>query len=85
MPPLQLGALHDVGRDDTGMATGMLFTSRYLGSVAGSSLLAGPLAPTATGGFTVLFALLAATTAIGVAVVGALPRRTRVRERDTWM
>jgi hypothetical protein len=70
--PLQLGALHDVGQADIGMATGMFLTSRYLGSIAGASLLA----PATAGDFTVLFALLAGTAAIGVAVVGALPRHT---------
>jgi MFS family permease len=79
MPPFQLGALHDVDPADTGLATGVFFTSRYLGSVVGASLLAGPLAPTTPAAATVLFALLAGVAAAGVAVAGALPRRASAR------
>ncbi|MFP5073040.1 MFS transporter [Pseudonocardia nantongensis] len=75
MPAFQLGALHGVEQRDTGMATGVFFTSRYLGSILGTSLLAGPLALTSPGADTVLFAVLAGTAAIGVAVAATLPRR----------
>ncbi|TQM11980.1 MFS transporter [Pseudonocardia kunmingensis] len=76
MPPFQLGALHDVAQHDTGMATGVFFTSRYLGSVAGASLLAGPLAPTSAGAETLLFGVLAVAAALGVAAAATLPGRT---------
>jgi EmrB/QacA subfamily drug resistance transporter len=75
MPPFQLGALHDVAQHDTGMATGVFSTSRYLGSVAGASLLAGPLAPTSAGAETLLFAVLAVAAAAGVAAAAVLPGR----------
>lgn len=75
MPAFQLGALHGVAQRDTGMATGVFFTSRYLGSIVGTSLLAGPLALASPGADTVLFAVLAGTAAVGVAVSAALPRR----------
>ncbi|OZM81320.1 MFS transporter [Pseudonocardia sp. MH-G8] len=73
MPAFQLGALHDVAQHDTGTATGVFFTSRYLGSVAGASLLAGPLAPTSPGTETLLFIVLAIAAAAGVAAAAALP------------
>ncbi|HYH31830.1 MAG TPA: MFS transporter [Pseudonocardia sp.] len=79
MPAFQLGALHDVAPHDTGMATGVFSTSRYLGSMAGTSLLAGPLALTSPGAGTVLFALLAIAAAAGVAASASLPRRAVAR------
>lgn len=75
MPPFQLGAVRSVAERDTGVATGVFFTSRYLGSIAGTSLLAGPLAPSAGGAFSTLFAVLAAVAAAGVIVSAALPGR----------
>lgn len=75
MPPFQLGAVRSVPETQTGAATGVFFTSRYLGSIAGTSLLAGPLAPSDGGSFTVLFAVLAMVAAAGVAVSAALPGR----------
>lgn len=75
MPAFQLGALHGVEQRDTGTATGVFFTSRYLGSIVGTSLLAGPLALTSPGADTVLFAVLAGTAAIGIAVAARLPRQ----------
>ena len=51
----------------------MYSTSRYAGSIAGAALLAGPLAPAAsgTGGFALLFGVLALAAA-GSAACGAL-------------
>lgn len=76
MPAFQLGAVTAVDTEDTGVATGVLMTSRYLGSVAGTSLLAGPLAP-ADSGFPALFGVLAVVAAAGVLVAAALPRAPR--------
>lgn len=82
MPAFQVGALHDIGEEDTGVATGVLFTSRYLGSMIGTSLLAGPLAPDSSDAATLLFTVLVGAAALGAAVSGALPRgRTRPSAR----
>ena len=56
------------------MATGVFFTSRYLGSIVGTSLLAGPLALGSSGADTVLFAVLAGTAALGTGVAATLPQ-----------
>jgi MFS family permease len=82
MPPFQLGSLHDVAQHDTGMATGVFSTSRYLGSVAGASLLAGPLAPTDAGSETLLFTVLAVAAAAGVVAAATLPGRGRSPDRS---
>jgi hypothetical protein len=78
MTPLQLGAVHDVGDSETGVAIGVFSSTRYLGSIIGSSLLAGPLDP-AHAGFPLLFAVLAAVSALGVAVAALLPGAERPR------
>lgn len=84
MTPFQVGALHKVAGADTGVATGVFFASRYLGSIVGSSLLAGPLAPTRPGGFPLLFGVLAAITGLAVASSALLPGRPhRVPEPTT--
>jgi sugar phosphate permease len=75
--PLQLAALEAVDVSASGIVSGIFSTSRYLGSIAGISLLAGPLAPAATGlgGFRVLFAVVAAAAALSAAFAPLLPRR----------
>jgi EmrB/QacA subfamily drug resistance transporter len=76
-PALQVAALESVDMASTGVAAGVFSTSRYLGSIVGTSLLAGPLAPPASGpaGFGPIFLL--ATLAAGTsATLGlALPGR----------
>jgi len=66
---LQISAVESVGKGEAGVAAGLFSTSRYLGSIIGSSLLAGMLAP-AGGGAGVVFAL--AVGAAGAATLSAL-------------
>jgi EmrB/QacA subfamily drug resistance transporter len=76
--PLQMAALEAVDASMAGFVSGMFSTSRYLGSIAGISLLAGPLAPAASGfgGFRMLFAVVAGAAAVSAAVALLLPART---------
>ncbi len=68
-PALQLVAIESVEMGSTGVAAGVFSTSRYLGSIVGTSLLAGPLAPPASGlaGFNPVFLL--ATLAAGASAM----------------
>ena len=61
------------------MAAGVFSTSRYAGSIVGSALLGGPLAPAAHG-FGALFAVLvtAAAASAGVALLLPAARRRRL-------
>jgi EmrB/QacA subfamily drug resistance transporter len=70
---LQAAALAAVEAPAAGAAAGVYSTSRYAGSITGAALLAGPLAPAAsgTGGFALLFGVLALAAA-GSAACGAL-------------
>jgi EmrB/QacA subfamily drug resistance transporter len=71
---LQTSALESVEPQQVGMASGVSSTSRYLGSILGSSLLAGLLAsaPTGTGSFRTVFvvvtlaAMCAALASLGI-------------------
>ena len=76
--PLQLAAIDAVDVAMVGFVSGMFSTSRYLGSIAGISLLAGPLAPAATGleGFRPLFAVIAGAAAASAAFAFLLPGRS---------
>jgi EmrB/QacA subfamily drug resistance transporter len=75
--PLQMAAIEAVDASMTGFVSGMFSTSRYLGSIAGISLLAGPLAPAATGfgGFATLFTALVGAAAASAALAVLLPGR----------
>ena len=77
--PLQMAAIEAVDASMTGFVSGMFSTSRYLGSIAGISLLAGPLAPAASGfgGFRALFAVVAGAAALSAAIALLLPARPR--------
>lgn len=77
--PLQLAALDAVDASKTGLASGMFSTSRYLGSIVGISLLAGPLAPAATGfgGFAALFVFVTGASAASAALALLLPGSLR--------
>jgi EmrB/QacA subfamily drug resistance transporter len=55
---LQVAAVSAVDVGAAGVASGVFSTSRYAGSIVGTALLAGPLAPSAVG-FGALFAVLA--------------------------
>jgi EmrB/QacA subfamily drug resistance transporter len=74
---LQVAAMAAVEPASAGVAAGVYSTSRYVGSIAGTALLAGPLAPAAhgTGGFALLFAVLVVAAAGSAAVAALLPRR----------
>jgi hypothetical protein len=75
--PLQTAAIEAVDVAETGVASGIFSTSRYLGSIIGVSLLAGPLAPAVSGfgGFGTLFAVLVGAAAASVLLGLALPGR----------
>ena len=75
--PLQAAALESVEVTAAGVASGIFSTSRYLGSITGTALLAGPLAPAATGfgGFGVLFTTLVAAAAGSALLSLGLPGR----------
>lgn len=85
--PLQTAALESVEIAATGVASGIFSTSRYLGSITGTAMLAGPLAPATTGfaGFQTLFIWLVAAAAGSALLAIALPskethlRRLRMR------
>jgi DHA2 family methylenomycin A resistance protein-like MFS transporter len=76
-PALQTAAIESVAVDDAGTAAGLAATSRYVGSIAGTVLLAGALAPdpTGTGGFGLLYATLAGCAAASLGAALLLPGR----------
>jgi len=65
---LQTAALESVRRDQTGIASGISSTSRYLGSIVGSSIITVLLDATQTGNFKLIF-LIAALAAMCAATV----------------
>ncbi len=76
-PALQTAAMESVAVAHSGTAAGLSSTSRYVGAIIGTLLLAGPLAPAATGsdGFGLLYATLAGCAAAAVLAALLLPRR----------
>jgi MFS family permease len=74
---LQMAAIAAVDVGSAGVAAGVFSTSRYAGSIVGTALLAGPLAPAAHsgGGFALLFAVLVAAAAGAALVALLLPSR----------
>ena len=80
---LQMAAIAAVDVAEAGVAAGVFSTSRYAGSIVGTALLAGPLAPAAhgTGGFAVLFAVLVVAAAGSALVALLLPSRRRPAAR----
>ncbi len=76
-PALQTAAMESVGVAHSGTAAGLSSTSRYVGAIIGTLLLAGPLAPGVTGsdGFGLLYATLAGCAAAAVLAALLLPRR----------
>ncbi|GAA3177475.1 MULTISPECIES: MFS transporter [Streptomyces] len=63
--------------EETGMASGLFFTFRYLGSIVCSSLLGGPLAPRTTTAMAVDYAVFAAVCLACVVLTLLLPRMRR--------
>ena len=76
---LQVAAVGAVDVRAAGVASGVFSTSRYAGSIVGTALLAGPLAPDAggTGGFAALFAVMAVAAAASAACATFLPAARR--------
>jgi MFS family permease len=76
---LQVAAIGAVDAGSAGVASGVFSTSRYAGSIVGTALLAGPLAPAdaGTAGFGLLFALLAVAAAASAACATRLPGASR--------
>ena len=78
--PLQVVAIEAVEPSLAGLVAGMFSTSRYLGSIVGISLLAGPLAPARTGlgGFPTVFAVVTAAAGASALLALLLPGGRRV-------
>lgn len=80
---LQVAAVAAVDAAHAGVASGVFSTSRYAGSITGTALLAGPLAPAAagTGGFATLFWMLVLAAAGSAMAATGLPGRSRAALR----
>lgn len=77
-PPLQVAALEAVDVSSAGVASGVYSTSRYLGSIVGTSLLAGPLAPgPGLSGFDTVFAVMVCAAVLAALLTVLLPGRSR--------
>ncbi|MCC6627434.1 MAG: MFS transporter [Chloroflexi bacterium] len=63
---LQTAAVEAVGPESAGIAAGLFSTARYLGSIVGSSLMAGLLA--SAGGYTVIFIVVVLAAALSAFV-----------------
>jgi predicted MFS family arabinose efflux permease len=74
---LQVSAIESVDARSAGVASGVYSTARYAGAIAGTSLLAGPLALAShgLGGFGLLFSVLTVAAAASVALTFAIPER----------
>jgi EmrB/QacA subfamily drug resistance transporter len=75
---LQTSAIESVGPAESGVASGLFSTSRYLGSIVGSSVLAGQLGPTASGAeaFGAVFAIAAGAALLSTLASARLPAAT---------
>ncbi|MGI8857826.1 MAG: MFS transporter [Thermomicrobiales bacterium] len=65
---MQTAAIEAVGPREAGVAAGVFSTSRYLGSIVGSSLLAGLLGAAGSGGFRMVFVMVAAAALLSALV-----------------
>ena len=75
-PGLQASALEAVERKDAGSAAGAYSTSRYLGSIVGSALLAGLAGAATTGDATgPIFAVVVAAAVMATLCALSLPHR----------
>jgi EmrB/QacA subfamily drug resistance transporter len=76
---LQTAAIEAVGPQDSGVASGVFSTSRYLGSIVGSSLLAGLVGPPSdgVGGFGAVFVMAVAAALLSALVSLALQDQRR--------
>lgn len=75
---LQTVAIEAVEPNDSGVASGILSTSRYLGSIVGSSVLAGLLGAVSdeAAGFGAVFAMAVGAALLSVLAAAALPPGT---------
>ena len=81
-PALQTAAIESVPPEHAGAAAGLTSTSRYVGSIAGTYLLAEVLAPgsMAASGFGLLYGMLALCAAASVAAAMLVPANTPRRQ-----
>jgi DHA2 family methylenomycin A resistance protein-like MFS transporter len=77
-PGLQASALEAIERQSAGAAAGAYSTSRYLGSIVGSALLAGLVSSQSTdGGVGLIFVIVVAAASLSALLAAALPHRPR--------
>jgi len=69
---MQTAAIESVGPREAGVASGVFSTSRYFGSITGSSILAGLLGGAGGGGFTAVFIMVAGAALLSAVVALAL-------------
>jgi EmrB/QacA subfamily drug resistance transporter len=72
---MQTAAIEAVGPREAGVASGVFSTSRYFGSIVGSSVLAGLLGAAGGGGFRMVFVMVAAAALLSALVALALRDR----------
>lgn len=79
---LQTMSVDAVAPEETGMASGVYSTFRYLGSIIVSALLAGPLAASTqqATGFAALFITFTIAAVAGAALIALLPLFSRLRK-----
>ena len=66
MAGLQTSAIESLKPEEAGIAAGVFSTSRYLGSIIGSSILAGILS--SSGNFSLIFLMVGGTAFLSVVV-----------------
>jgi len=69
---MQTAAIESVGPREAGVASGVFSTSRYFGSIVGSSILAGLLGAAGGGGFRAVFMMVAVAALLSALVALAL-------------
>jgi EmrB/QacA subfamily drug resistance transporter len=69
---MQTAAIEAVGPREAGVASGVFSTSRYFGSITGSSILAGLLGTTSGDGFRTVFVMVVVAAALSAVVALAL-------------
>ncbi len=72
---LQTAAVEAVGPEAAGIAAGLFSTSRYLGSIVGSSLMAGLLVASGQGGFGAIFLIVLIAALVSMLISLALRDR----------
>ena len=77
----QLAAISSAEPAIAGAASGVISTCRYAGSITGTSLLAGPLAPAGVRGFTAVFVMTTAGAAAATILALFLPTSIGARAR----